>query len=168
MPPTNLNPTNPSLFTLLPEELYLPILDNLPIPSILALSQTSQQFNRIANPTSDSKRRSLLITFLIEAQAFSRWRGDGFACFVCCKILPRRNFVDGHTRNEWGWDGERQVERFCVLCGLETGRLEAGSEVWRGTSLLVVCRCCGLLKRGSRGCGMSKVCEDCDRDGGVC
>jgi hypothetical protein len=160
---------NESFFALLPEELYLAIIDHLPIPSIIALSQTNRLFNRVANPTSESKS-PLLNAFLIEAQHFSRWRGDGFACFVCDRILPRRRFSNDHTKDERGRDGptSRQTERFCVQCGLKTGRLEKGSEVWRGTTRLVVCGCCGLLKGVGSGCGISnEVCGDCDRDEGV-
>lgn len=168
---TNNSPADVSslLLSTLPEEVYLLILDHLPIPSILALSQTSKSFNRIVNPTCDPKRRLLLDEFLVEAQNFPRWRGDGFACFVCVGIFPRRRFVDELTKDEYGRGGGRQKGRFCVLCGLKTGRLEKGRKVWRGTSLLVVCWRCGLLNEGWQG-GVCKVCRDCavcDQYGGL-
>jgi hypothetical protein len=157
---------NESFFALLPEELYLAIIDHLPMPSIIALSQTNRLFNRVANLTSDLKRPQLN-AFLISAQASPRWRGDGFACFVCTKVLPRRRFSDDHTKDERGRDGAEQTERFCVPCGLKTGRLEKGSEVWRGTTRMVVCWGCGVMKGRGQAGGISEVCRDCDRDQGV-
>ena len=170
MSPSDPNPNpndSPSPLALLPEELYLSLLAHLPIPSTLALSQTSKTLNRIANPTASLNLRPKLHDFLISAQAFPRWRGDGLACFVCLKILPRRRFLDGHTRGEWGREGERERERFCVLCGVRTGRLERGSEVWRGMSLCFVCWGCGALKAGWGCVRGGKVCGGCDVDGEV-
>jgi hypothetical protein len=79
-------------FATLPEEICIGVIEELDMPSIFALSRTCQQFRRLSDP-SDERRRHQLEAYLIQVQA-SRWL-DGFACFSCLRVLPRRNFSNG-------------------------------------------------------------------------
>lgn len=64
------------------DELCLAVIEELVLSSIIAISQTSRQCRRLADPTGES-RRFMMSKFIIEAQAFPRWQIDGFICFAC-------------------------------------------------------------------------------------
>lgn len=64
-------PHNPAPLGSLPEELHLAINEKLPMASLFALSCTSHQFRRLADPF-DESRRCALEDFLVEAQYFAR------------------------------------------------------------------------------------------------
>lgn len=145
----------------LPEELCLAVIEELDISSIIALSQTSQRFSRLANPT-DESRRSIMNDFLIEAQAFPRWQRDGFACFACTKVLPRSKFADKQTKGKRGRNGSQQDRRFCIQCGVEKGHNSPGSIVTQGDSIRMVCRGCKSLQ-GGQFCDLCKFCRHCRR-----
>jgi hypothetical protein len=154
----------PPLLATLPEELCLNIIEKLDMRSIISLSQTSRQFNRLSDPTDESKR-SLLREFLLEAQTFPRWK-DGFACFTCAKVLPRSRFANAQTKHKRGRNGTDQERRFCVQCGMKNGAHSPGNMVVQGDVIRMVCRQCERLK-GGRFCERCAICTDCDRTGSI-
>jgi hypothetical protein len=149
----------PPLLATLPEELCLAIIEKLDISSIIALSQTSRRFNRLSDPTEES-RHSQMIKFLVEVQAFPRWK-NGFACFFCLKVLPRCRFTDKQTKSPRGRNGSEQEGRFCIQCGIEKGWSPPGSMVKQGDVIRMVCRQCKRLE-GGRFCDICKICSHCD------
>jgi len=176
MSTTNDNPetSQVSLASLsgLPEELCLAVIEQCDMPSIIALSQTSHHFHRLANPKNDC-RRAQMQEFLTKAQTFPRWqpqdwekyrdgwRRCGYACYTCKQVLPSDRFADKDVKGTAGPQGRRYNKRCCVQCGLKTGRLPPGSVVKQGTTRRFVCRPCKELK-GGRTCDGCKICRDCD------
>jgi hypothetical protein len=159
---TNDDSNKAPLLATLPEELCLAIIEKLDMSSIIALSKTNRQFNRLSDPTAKS-RRPMLYEFLLEAQTFPRWQ-DGFACFTCAKVLPRSRFANAQSKHKRGRNGSDQKRRFCVQCGLENGSHGPGNMVVQGDIIRMVCRQCKRLKSG-RFCERCAICTDCDRYG---
>lgn len=145
----------------LPEELCIAVVEQCDMPSIIAFSQTSHHFHRLANPKDDC-RRAQMQEFLVKAQTFPRWQEDGFACFSCFKILPRNEFTAKQTKSPRGRNGVDQSQRFCIPCGVSTGRFRPGNIVKQGGSLRILCCQCKQLK-GGRFCGICLLCTDCVR-----
>lgn len=143
----------------LPEEMCIEIFEKLDIQSIIMLSQTNRLFARLCDPADDS-RRGILERFLIDAQAFPRWREDGYACFTCNKILFGHNFSTKQLKGTRGRNGSRQETRFCVACGVEKGKYSPGSLVFPGNVTHIVCRQCKQLRRGGV-CCICRVCGSC-------
>jgi hypothetical protein len=164
MCPVDTNPTPPPQASLpgLPEELCIAIIDECDIPSLIALSQTSRLFNRLIDPFAPSLYWQMR-DFLIKSQSFPYAQAiDGFACFICTKVLPRSNFTDKHTRSPYGRLGSLQRLRFCIPCGLETGLFSPGTIIkQKGAPVLVVCRQCGKPK-ADRFCNICRFCAKCD------
>jgi hypothetical protein len=154
------NNANTPTLAALPEELCMAIVDVLDIPSLIALSQTSRQFHRLADPYDDS-RRSQMREFLAKAQYFPRWLADGFACFTCTKVLPRDRFADKDMVKKRGKGNVQERKRSCIQCNMATGRLSPGSMVFQGTTLRRVCQRCRMLK-GGRSCMFCNICRECD------
>lgn len=150
-----------SISSTLPEEICLTIVENLDIRAVFALSRSSRRFHRLSNPY-DQCRRTSLENFLLEAQYFPRWRGDGFACFSCQKILLRESFAEGQRKGKRGLNGGQQLGRFRIQCGLKEGRYCPGSQVVQGNIARVVCRQCQKLE-GGMFCQNCAICEGCDR-----
>ena len=153
---------SPSFLADLPEELNIAIIKELDMASIIALSQTSKQFHRLANPKDDSRRPELQ-EFLLGVQFFPRWE-DGFACFSCAKVLPREKFACSQTRQKRGRhaDVANQVKRFCVQCGVGKGLYTPGSHVVQANGVLrFVCQHCKKLGDG-RFCRWCAICHHCD------
>jgi hypothetical protein len=160
----------PSLASLpgLPYELSVAVIEQCDMSSLIALSETSRQFQRLADPY-DKSRRSLMEEFLIEAQTFPRWQQDqqdGFACFSCTNVLPRNSFGKPHTKGPRGRNGGCQYQRFCIQCGMDKGLFVPGSIVKQGGVTRLKCRQCKLLK-GGRFCDLCKFCTDCVRRYGI-
>jgi hypothetical protein len=148
----------------LPYELSVAVIEQCDMSSLIALSETSRQFQRLADPY-DKSRRSLMESFLIEAQTFPRWQQDpqdGFACFSCTKVLPRARFTTKHTKGIRGRNGGCQYQRFCIQCGMDKDLFVPGSIVRQGGVTRFKCRQCKLLK-GGRFCELCKFCTDCVR-----
>jgi hypothetical protein len=144
------------------------VIEKCDMPSLTALSETSRQFQRLADPY-DKSRRSLMEEFLIEAQAFPRWQQDqqdGFACFSCTKVLPRARFTTKHTKGIRGRNGGCQYQRSCIQCGMDKDLFVPGSVVKQGRVTRFKCRQCKLLK-GGRFCERCKFCTDCVRRYGI-
>lgn len=153
----NDNHSPPSLDALR-EELQLAIIDTLDIASVFALSQVDRHFNRLANPFAKSRRHGL-DDFLVSAQTFPRWQ-DGFACFLCLKVLPRNRFADRQTKSPRGRDGAQQRLRYCIDCGVSQGRYCPGSMIVQRDNKRILCRQCKQLK-GGRFCEFCAFCSDC-------
>ena len=151
--PTVNNYTDASLLAALPEELCLAIIDELDMPSIFALSETSRFFNRLANPTADS-RRPLLTEFLLEAQDLPRWKRTRFACFACNKILPRHRFIDSQVATILGKGASQEKTRHCVQCAVKEGHFALASVVTQYSRERVLCAQCKKLIGGV-------VCDTC-------
>jgi len=145
----------------LPEEICIAITDTLNMPSIIYLSQTNRLFHRLSNPV-DSSRHVLLEEFLIEAQAYRRWQGCGFACFSCMRVLHRHSFASAHTKGKRGRNGSQQKTRFCIRCGIDKGLYLPGSQVVQDDVIRVVCRQCKKI-RGGKFCQRCAFCKDCER-----
>jgi len=129
--------------------------------SIITLSQTNQLFHRLSDPT-DPARRLLLEDYLIDAQAFTRWQGRGFACFSCTKVLFHDSFASPHTKGKRGLNGTQQRARFCIQCGVEKGMYSPGTQIVQRDVIRMVCRQCKRLQ-GGRFCRRCVFCEDCER-----
>lgn len=152
---------DPAALSSLPEELHLAIIEKLDVASLFALSRTSRQFQRLADPL-DTSRRCALEDFLIEAQYFARWQAqDGFACFTCSKVLPRNDFGDTQIKGKHGLNGNKQRLRFCIECGVTKRRYPPGARIYQGASVQFVCRSCRQLK-GGRSCARCTICSACD------
>jgi hypothetical protein len=123
------NQTDVPLLAALPEELCMAVVETLDMQSIIALSQTSRQFHRLADPYDDS-RRSQMREFLANAQYFPRWLAGGFACFSCAKVLPRDRFANKGMVKKSRKGNIREHKRSCVQCHMATGRLSPGSMVF--------------------------------------
>jgi hypothetical protein len=108
---------SPCFLADLPEEFNFAIIKELDMASCIALSRTSKQFQRLANPAEVS-RRNKLQHFLVRARSLPQWR-DGFACFWCAKVFPHGNFTSAQTRGTRDREGSvaEQSLRFCVQCG---------------------------------------------------
>ena len=94
MSPTGNEPNSPLLLaslSSLPGELCLAVAEECDQQSLIALSMTNRKFQRLADPYDDS-RYTLMQNFLVSAQYFRRWQGEGFACFSCDKVLPKSRF----------------------------------------------------------------------------
>lgn len=145
------------------------------MPSIIALSQTSRHFHRLADPY-DKTQQSLMTKFQIKAQESPRWQAGqpegweryregwrrcGYACYTCKKVLASDRFDDKDVKGTRKRLGRRYNRRWCIQCGLETGRLLPGSVMKQGNTRRIVCRQYGELK-GGRTCVECKVCSDCD------
>jgi len=151
----------PSLLADLPEELGLAIIEGLNISSIIALSQTSQQFQRLCKPTIVSERDKVY-QYLLEMQFYPQCR-DEFACFSCTKLLPRESFADSQTRSPTGRNSpfNQQVLRFCIPCGTSKNLHAPRSQTVQEDSVRFVCRHCKEQRRG-RFCEWCAICSDCD------
>ena len=162
---TSETPSKPlqASFPGLPEELYLAVIEQCDIPSMLSLLRTSRRFYRLTDPHSSS-RRPQMEAFLIKAQYFPRHREhDGFlACFACNKILPRSAFTDKHTRAPRSRLGSQQTKRFCIACGVDKGLFTPGTLVKQGSSLRLVCRGCKRFKQAGF-CQRCMFCTACIR-----
>ena len=134
------------MLTTLPEELCLDIIDKLDMKSIIALSQTSKLFSRLADPHHRS-RRPLLEKFLIESQFSPRWRKRGLACFICLRVLPQKDFAARQTIKKRGRTSLSQTRRFCVKCGVETFRYKRGNRIVQDGVTKVVCLKCNKVKK---------------------
>ena len=77
----------------LPQELCLAVIEQCDMPSILALSQTSRHFHRLANPY-DKSRQSLMTDFLIKVQDFHAEQ-DGFVQTIQETLLHSVRSGDG-------------------------------------------------------------------------
>ena len=148
----------------LSNEVCLAVVEHLDMSSFLALSLTSHHFHKLTN-LKEEFRRPLLREFTFRAQTLPQWqkdRKDGFACSICLKLLPRIEFTDTQTKGPRGRNGGDQINRFCIPCGVKSGRFSPGSIVKQGDRLRVVCWQCKDVK-GGRFCSICFICTDCVR-----
>jgi len=140
------------------------IIEQLDMPAMIALCQTSRLFARLADPRDDS-RKMLFEAFLIDAQSFARWQNGESACFSCKKILEASSFASNQLRGTRGQNGTRQRKRFCIPCGLEKKLYAPGNQVIQDDLIRFRCRQCKRLRGGSF-CHCCAICESCERESG--
>ena len=89
-----------------------------------------------------------------------------FACNMCHTLKPVPAFPVGQIKRHGKHSFDRWRERFCLTCGLESGKVTPGSKikVFRGQSQ-VLCTACSTLR--DRYCDVCCWCYECAKKGSV-
>ncbi|KAK6525284.1 hypothetical protein TWF694_005429 [Orbilia ellipsospora] len=161
----------------LPNEILRNILDILSYPSILAIKWTCRTLYSQIEPLTVYGMADLLEIELWPVFNAAEYRPEGlkrafpqydfFACHICLKIKGAECFSNAMMKGKRGkfasGSSINRVTRFCISCGIDTGRYQPGLQFdYGGGGRLhgVLCRKCGKFKYFS---GTSRLgfCRDC-------
>jgi hypothetical protein len=139
----------------LPAELQRLILDNLDLPSKIALRLGNHHFNAlIPRPT----HAELLVAERTPWATICHL----YACRKCVRLRPSNRFTDAMKKGPRGRNGKVPCKRFCIDCGLDQkkgGPYSRGAEFDVEGRRHVVCWVC--RKPGERGSENSSRCKEC-------
>ncbi|EPS37548.1 hypothetical protein H072_8823 [Dactylellina haptotyla CBS 200.50] len=161
----------------LPVELVFEIAVYLNYPSSVALRLSCRSFyNTVKGPSTYN------MTDLLEMELWPFYHpakerpdnlkcpfelDDFFACNVCLKLIPALNFSNAMMRGKRGKlsneASNTRATRFCIQCGVRTGRYIRGTQFdYGGIGIRhgLVCKCCGRFKE-FKSTSQLKQCYDC-------
>lgn len=152
----------PQALSNLAGELQDLIITNLHPSAAIALSRTNRHFHSCVNLHRLSS--SVVFDYLHEMELLPT-RSDEYACYTCLRLKPQSAFTMRQTTHSQGKLGQEPRKRFCLDCGIKSGRHLPGHMMKIGTELQVYCGGCETLQK--RFCGRCCWCESCIRKGPV-
>lgn len=89
------------------------------------------------------------------------WPGKtDFLCYRCCRVLPRNRFAKGQVSGECLPGHTKPYKRFCISCGIQSGKFKPGNQININGCPFRFCQACSIPTFG-KFCTQCSTCVSC-------